>query len=97
MQYKNIGATRKDVVDVVTTYRSLTYDLQKFGKYFSLEWAHCAVIHTYVVPYVFLYLHMCVYFFIVFNDGSSKDLFTLQGTIPVVYKSELQYMHSGVT
>lgn len=57
-KYKNVAATRKDVVDVITTYRSLTYDLQKF----------------------------------VFNDGSSKDLFTLQGTIPVVYKNNTYYI-----
>ncbi|XP_064544390.1 tumor susceptibility gene 101 protein [Drosophila montana] len=57
-KYKNVAATRKDVVDVVTTYRSLTYDLQKF----------------------------------VFNDGSSKDLFALQGTIPVVYKNNTYYI-----
>ncbi|XP_034481440.1 tumor susceptibility gene 101 protein [Drosophila innubila] len=57
-KYKNVAATRKDVVDVLTTYRSLTYDLQKF----------------------------------VFNDGSSKDLFTLQGTIPVVYKNNTYYI-----
>ncbi|KAH8365847.1 hypothetical protein KR093_005831 [Drosophila rubida] len=57
-KYKNVAATRKDVVDVVTTYRSLTYDLQRF----------------------------------VFNDGSSKDLFTLQGTIPVVYKNNTYFI-----
>ncbi|KAH8395013.1 hypothetical protein KR215_004396 [Drosophila sulfurigaster] len=57
-KYKNVAATRKDVVDVITTYRSLTYDLQKF----------------------------------VFNDGSSKDLFQLQGTIPVVYKNNTYYI-----
>ncbi|EDV97012.1 tumor susceptibility gene 101 protein [Drosophila grimshawi] len=57
-KYKNIAQTRKDVVDVVTTYRSLTYNLQKF----------------------------------VFNDGSSKDLFTLLGTIPVVYKNSTYYI-----
>ncbi|KAH8398877.1 hypothetical protein KR222_009745 [Zaprionus bogoriensis] len=57
-KYKNVASTKKDVLDVVTTYRSLTYDLQKF----------------------------------VFNDGSSKDLFTLQGTIPVVYKNNTYYI-----
>ncbi|XP_023164137.1 tumor susceptibility gene 101 protein [Drosophila hydei] len=29
-KYKNVAATRKDVVDVVTSYRSLTYNLEKF-------------------------------------------------------------------
>ncbi|EDW73505.1 uncharacterized protein Dwil_GK16611 [Drosophila willistoni] len=57
-KYKYVAATKKDVVDVVTTYRSLSYDLQKF----------------------------------VFNDGTSKDLFTLQGTIPVVYKSNTYFI-----
>ncbi|XP_030385334.1 tumor susceptibility gene 101 protein [Scaptodrosophila lebanonensis] len=57
-KYKNVGATRKDVVDVVSSYRSLTYTLQKF----------------------------------VFNDGSSKELFKLHGTIPVVYKSNTYYI-----
>ncbi|KAH8343343.1 hypothetical protein KR059_008557 [Drosophila kikkawai] len=57
-KYKYVGATKKDVMDVVTTYRSLTYDLQKF----------------------------------IFNDGTSKDLFTLQGTIPVVYKNNTYYI-----
>ncbi|ALC44982.1 TSG101 [Drosophila busckii] len=57
-KYKNVSATRKDVIDVVTTYRSLSYDLQTF----------------------------------VFNDGSKKDLFQLQGTIPVVYKNNTYYI-----
>ncbi|KAH8340411.1 hypothetical protein KR074_012638 [Drosophila pseudoananassae] len=57
-KYKYVGATKKDVVDVVTTYRSLTYDLQRF----------------------------------VFNDGTAKDLFTLQGTIPVVYKNNTYHI-----
>ncbi|XP_016985246.1 tumor susceptibility gene 101 protein [Drosophila rhopaloa] len=57
-KYKYIGATKKDVIDVVTSYRSLTYDLQRF----------------------------------VFNDGSSKELFTIQGTIPVVYKNNTYYI-----
>ncbi|XP_022215525.1 tumor susceptibility gene 101 protein [Drosophila obscura] len=57
-KYKYVDVTKKDVMDVVTTYRSLTYDLQKF----------------------------------VFNDGSHKDLFTLQGTIPVVYKNNTYYI-----
>ncbi|XP_016999942.1 tumor susceptibility gene 101 protein [Drosophila takahashii] len=57
-KYKYVGATKKDVVDVVSSYRSLTYDLQRF----------------------------------VFNDGSSKELFTIQGTIPVVYKNNTYYI-----
>ncbi|XP_017861985.1 PREDICTED: tumor susceptibility gene 101 protein isoform X2 [Drosophila arizonae] len=57
-KYKNVAATRKDVVDVITAYRSLTYNLEKF----------------------------------VFNDGSVKDLFALQGTIPVVYKNNTYYI-----
>ncbi|XP_017043483.1 tumor susceptibility gene 101 protein [Drosophila ficusphila] len=57
-KYKYVGATKKDVMDVVTSYRSLTYDLQRF----------------------------------VFNDGSSKELFTIQGTIPVVYKNNTYYI-----
>ncbi|KAH8320267.1 hypothetical protein KR067_012970 [Drosophila pandora] len=57
-KYKYVGATKKDVVDVVTSYRSLTYDLQRF----------------------------------VFNDGTAKDLFTLQGTIPVVYKNNTYHI-----
>ncbi|XP_039486654.2 tumor susceptibility gene 101 protein [Drosophila santomea] len=57
-KYKYVGATKKDVVDVVTSYRSLTYDLQRF----------------------------------VFNDGSTKELFTIQGTIPVVYKNNTYYI-----
>lgn len=57
-KYKYVAATKKDVVDVVTSFRSLTYDLQRF----------------------------------VFNDGSSKELFTIQGTIPVVYKNNTYYI-----
>ncbi|XP_036337228.1 tumor susceptibility gene 101 protein-like [Rhagoletis pomonella] len=57
-RYKNISVTKKDVIDVVTNYRSLSYNLQKF----------------------------------VFNDGSSKDLFNLAGTIPVVYKNNTYYI-----
>lgn len=29
-RYKNVSATKKDVIDVITTYRSLSYNLQKF-------------------------------------------------------------------
>ncbi|XP_061395136.1 tumor susceptibility gene 101 protein [Musca vetustissima] len=57
-KYKHVNATKKEIIDVVTNYRSLTYKLQKF----------------------------------VFNDGSSKDLFNLQGTIPVVYKNNTYYI-----
>ncbi|XP_067643219.1 tumor susceptibility gene 101 protein [Eurosta solidaginis] len=57
-RYKNINATKKDVIDVITSYRSLAYNLQKF----------------------------------VFNDGSTKDLFNLSGTIPVVYKNNTYYI-----
>ncbi|XP_018804027.1 PREDICTED: tumor susceptibility gene 101 protein [Bactrocera latifrons] len=57
-RYKNVSATKKDVIDVITTYRSLTYNLQKF----------------------------------VFNDGSTKELFNLAGTIPVVYKNNTYYI-----
>ncbi|XP_053955044.1 tumor susceptibility gene 101 protein [Anastrepha ludens] len=57
-RYKNISATKKDVIDVISNYRSLTYNFQKF----------------------------------VFNDGSSKELFNLAGTIPVVYKQNTYYI-----
>ncbi|XP_073842175.1 tumor susceptibility gene 101 [Musca autumnalis] len=57
-KYKHVNTTKKEVIDVVTNYRSLTYNLQKF----------------------------------VFNDGSSKDLFNLQGTIPVVFKNNTYYI-----
>ncbi|CAD7003491.1 tumor susceptibility gene 101 protein isoform X2 [Ceratitis capitata] len=57
-KYKNINATKKDVIDVVSTYRSLGYSLQKF----------------------------------VFNDGTTKELFNLAGTIPVVYKNNTYYI-----
>lgn len=42
-------------------------------------------------------MSICIYvcmIFLVFNDGTWKDLFTLQGTIPVVYKSELIHAHT---
>ncbi|XP_037813521.1 tumor susceptibility gene 101 protein [Lucilia sericata] len=57
-KYKHVNATKKEVVDVITSYRSLSYNLQKF----------------------------------VFNDGSTRDLFNLQGTIPVVYKNNTYYI-----
>lgn len=57
-KYKNVSATKKDVIDVVTRYRTLSYNLKK-----------------------------CV-----FNDGSTKELFTLEGTIPVVYKNNTYYI-----
>ncbi|KAH8257559.1 hypothetical protein KR038_011430 [Drosophila bunnanda] len=57
-KYKYVGATKKDVMDVIKTYRSLTYNLQTF----------------------------------IFNDGNSKELFNLQGTIPVVYKNNTYYI-----
>ncbi|KAH8379742.1 hypothetical protein KR009_006902 [Drosophila setifemur] len=57
-KYKYVGATKKHVVDVVTSFKSLTYDLQTF----------------------------------IFNDGNEKMLFTLQGTIPVVYKNNTYYI-----
>ncbi|XP_011181347.1 tumor susceptibility gene 101 protein [Zeugodacus cucurbitae] len=57
-RYKNVSATKKDVIDVITTYRSLSYSLKKF----------------------------------VFNDGSTKELFNLAGTIPVVYKNNTYYI-----
>lgn len=55
-QYKNIQATKKDVVDALDQYRALSYSLDSY----------------------------------VFNDGSKKELLKLNGTIPVVYKSELR-------
>ncbi|KAH8270459.1 hypothetical protein KR018_010242 [Drosophila ironensis] len=83
-KYKYVGATKKDVVDVVTTYRSLTYDLQKFG-----ECADNAAPQKVADPH-----HITPLFcsFAVFNDGTAKDLFTLQGTIPVVYKNNTYYI-----
>ncbi|XP_075160459.1 tumor susceptibility gene 101 [Haematobia irritans] len=57
-KYKHANATKKEVMDVVTNYRSLTYNLQRF----------------------------------VFNDGNARDLFNLQGTIPVVYKNNTYYI-----
>lgn len=36
-QYKHVNATKKDVIDVITNYRSLSYNLQKFGKYIYLK------------------------------------------------------------
>lgn len=57
-KYKHLNVTKKEVIDVITNYRSLSYNLQKF----------------------------------VFNDGSTRDLFNLQGTIPVVYKNNTYYI-----
>ncbi|XP_065360970.1 tumor susceptibility gene 101 protein [Calliphora vicina] len=57
-KYKHISSTKKEVVDVITNYRSLSYNLQKF----------------------------------VFNDGNTRDLFNLQGTIPVVFKNNTYYI-----
>lgn len=57
-KYKNISQTKKDVIDVLNNYRSLTHHLQKF----------------------------------VFNDGSTKELFNLDGTIPVVYKGNTYHI-----
>lgn len=55
-QYKNIQATKKEVLDVLEQYRALTYRLDNY----------------------------------VFNDGARKELLNLNGTIPVVYKSEIR-------
>ncbi|XP_013117269.1 tumor susceptibility gene 101 protein [Stomoxys calcitrans] len=57
-KYKHVNATKKEVVDVLTNYRSLAYNLQRF----------------------------------VFNDGNARDLFNLNGTIPVVYKNNTYYI-----
>ncbi|KAM7357527.1 tumor susceptibility gene 101 [Cochliomyia hominivorax] len=62
-KYKHVNATKKDVIDVLANYRSLSYNLQKF----------------------------------VFNDGNSKDLFHLQGTIPVVFKNNTYYIPISIT
>lgn len=57
-KYKNVTATKKDVIDALENYKSLTYQLEKF----------------------------------VFNDGVIRDLFNLQGTIPVVYKNNTYHI-----
>jgi len=75
-----VGATKKDVVDVVTSYRSLTYDLQRFGKNQLIAASHLHIRLCKNIAFKFIHI-------LVFNDGSSKELFTIQGTIPVVYKS----------
>lgn len=57
-QYKNIQATKKDVLLALEQYRALTYRNDNY----------------------------------VFNDGSSKELFCMTGTIPVVYKSKFHFL-----
>lgn len=57
-KYKNIPATKKDILDALNNYRGLGYKLEKF----------------------------------VFNDGLIKELFNLNGTIPVVYKSNTYHI-----
>lgn len=53
-QYKNIQATKKDVLDALDQYRALTHRVDSY----------------------------------VFNDGTKKELLNLNGTIPMIYKSE---------
>lgn len=57
-KYKNVQETKKDVIDALTNYKSLVYQLEKF----------------------------------VFNDGVVRDLFNLQGTIPVIYKNNTYHI-----
>lgn len=59
-------------------YRGLTYKLESFGTY-NLIRCISFVDQTQNISYDAS----------VFNDGSSKELLNIGGTIPVVYKSKL--------
>ncbi|GAB0100217.1 tumor susceptibility gene 101 [Sergentomyia squamirostris] len=62
-KYRNVEATKKDVMTILEKYRGLSYLAEDY----------------------------------VFNDGSSKILFRLQGTIPVNYKQNYYHIPICIT
>lgn len=80
MQYQYVAQTKKDVTDVTETYRGLNYKLENFGERNDfIVWCVLKITTTTKKQLIIL---------LVFNDGNSKELLNINGTIPVVYKSK---------
>lgn len=62
-------------------YRGLTYASENYGE-FDLIWK------SFVIIDIRLYDNRLIDFQLVFNDGSSDNLFNVNGTIPINYKSK---------
>lgn len=77
LQYQHVHQTKRDVEYALDQYRGLTFKKENFGIVMIFFWLICKSI---------MFIVFCL---LVFNDGNSKELLNINGTIPVVYKSEL--------
>lgn len=79
----NVNAAKNDINTVMKQYKGLQFAQQKFGESFTRDAPSIQQSN----PWHYSYLHIgwCL---TVFNDGSTKDLVNLNGTIPIVYRSE---------
>lgn len=68
--------TKRDVVQILDMFRGLTYSSENYG-----EMKKGFVCKSFIEfgP---------LFWFSVFNDGSSDNLFNINGTIPINYKSK---------
>lgn len=76
-QYKYRDLTVREITNVISQYKDLKPVMDAYGKILS-----CLCFFVFSVNnWGFL---------TVFNDGSSRDLMSLTGTVPVSYRGELE-------
>lgn len=81
MQYNNSVETKRDVVQILDMYRGLTYSSENYGEKKQEE--NHFILKCFQPNFSLFQL--------VFNDGSSDNLFNVNGTIPINYKSKYKF------
>jgi len=85
-QYKYKEMTVREITNVISQYKDLKPVMDAYGKFYntSVQFWDC---YVYVIRCMLMEWHTsaCVS---VFNDGSTRDLMSLTGTVPVSYRGK---------
>lgn len=95
-QYKYRDLTVREITNVISQYKDLKPVMDAYGKLndtdlLSLLSCLSYIFYAYIWWYIsnlFCFWHENFLFFLVFNDGSSRDLMSLTGTVPVSYRGK---------
>jgi ESCRT-I complex subunit TSG101 len=83
--YKNPEKAKRDVQNLLQHYRGLQPKVETFG---------IKLVLYYLIHFCLYNNRLCSFVLTVFNDGASKQLLCLGGTIPVHYKGTPLFMCS---
>lgn len=91
-QYKYRDLTVREITNVISQYKDLKPLMDAYGKSSYTElMVLCGYIlyaHMMANIYIVFVNRHVIFFYLVFNDGSTRDLLSLTGTVPVSYRGK---------